>query len=102
MSEKKEIRTFPYDAAEFLRDNEDCALYLQAVMEEDGVTTQNIAAALGDIARARGMTRLARETGLAREALYRALSRDGNPSLSTLLKVTRALGVQLTTRPRAA
>lgn len=96
MGKKSEVATVPYDAAEFLRTDEECALYLQAVMEEDGVTEQNIAAALGDIARARGMAQLARDTGLAREALYRSLSRDGNPSLSTLLKVTQALGLRLT------
>jgi probable addiction module antidote protein len=55
-------KTIPYDAAEFLRDEADCAAYLQAVMEEDAVTEQNIAAALGDIARARGMAQLARAT----------------------------------------
>ena len=92
-------KTIPYDAAQFLHDEADCAAYLQAVMEEDGVTEQNIAAALGDIARAHGMAQLARETGLAREALYRSLSPDGNPSLSTLLRVTRALGMKLTAVP---
>lgn len=99
MSPKTGAGTIPYDAAEFLRDEADCATYLQAVMEEDGVTEKNIAAALGDIARARGMAQLARDTGLAREALYRSLSPDGNPSLATLLKVTRALGVRLTAIP---
>jgi probable addiction module antidote protein len=92
-------KTIPYDAAEFLRDEADCAAYLQAVMEEDDVTEQNIASALGDIARARGMAQLARDTGLAREALYRALSPEGNPSLSTLLKVTRAMGVRMSFAP---
>lgn len=99
MSTNVKTRTLPWDAAEFLRDAADCAAYLQAVMEEDGVTEKNIAAALGDIARTRGMTQLARDTGLAREALYRSLSPEGNPNLSTLLKVTRALGVQLTAKP---
>jgi probable addiction module antidote protein len=99
MRKKAKIETILYDAAEFLRTDEDCTLYLQAVMEEDGVTEQNIAHTLGDIARARGMAQLARDTGLAREALYRSLSRDGNPSMSTLLKVTRALGMKLTAVP---
>jgi probable addiction module antidote protein len=93
------MQTIPYDAAEFLRDEADCAAYLQAMMEEDGVTEKNIAAALGDLARARGMAQLARETGLAREALYRSLSPEGNPNLATLLKVTRAMGVRLTAPP---
>jgi len=99
---KAKIQTVPYDAAEFLRDEADCAAYLQAVMDEEGVTEKNIAAALGDIARARGMAQLARDTGLAREALYRSLSPEGNPNLSTLLKVTRALGIRLTAVPTSA
>jgi probable addiction module antidote protein len=101
MSSKAITRTIPYDAAEFLRSDEECALYLQAVMEGDDVTERNIAAALGDIARAKGMSQLARETGLTREALYRSLSLEGNPNLSTLLKVTRALGVRLTAEAAA-
>lgn len=99
MSKKAKTETLPYDAAEFLRSDKECAMYLQAVMEEEDVTEKNIASALGDIARARGMAQLARETGLAREALYRSLSQNGNPSLATLLKVTRALGVRLTAVP---
>lgn len=99
MSKKAKTETLPCDAAEFLRTDEECALYLQAVMEEDGVTERNIAAALGDIARARGMAQLARDTGLAREALYRSLSSEGNPSLSTLLKVMHALGLKLVPQP---
>ena len=65
-------------------------------MEDDGVTEKEIASALGDIARARGMVRVAREAGVSREALYRALSDEGNPTLGTILKVTRALGLRLT------
>lgn len=95
----KKAETISYDAAEFLRSDEDCALYLQAVMDEEGVTEKNIAAALGDIARARGMAQLARDTGLAREALYRSLSTDGNPSFATVLKVARALGLKLSFQP---
>ncbi len=85
--------TRKFDVAEYLRTEADMAAYLEAVLAEgDG---RLLAAALGDVARARGMTRLARETGLAREALYRALSRDGNPELTTLIKVLRALGLRL-------
>ena len=102
MSKKTKIETVSYDAAEFLRTDEECALYLQAVMEEDDVTERNIAAALGDIARARGMAQLARDTGLAREALYRSLSSEGNPNLSTLLTVTHALGLKLVPQPITA
>ena len=85
-----------YDAARYLKDEADCAGYLRAVMEDDGVTEKEIASALGDIARARGMVRVAREAGVSREALYRALSDEGNPTLGPILKVTRALGLRLT------
>lgn len=91
----KKTMTRPYDTADYLMDETDCALYLQAVMEEDGVTEKNIAAALGDIARARGMMQVARDSGVTREALYRALSDEGNPSFATILKVTKALGLKL-------
>ncbi|VFR22185.1 FIG045511: hypothetical antitoxin (to FIG022160: hypothetical toxin) [plant metagenome] len=70
-------------------------LYLQACMEEAGDDATFIAKALGDIARAKGMTQLARDTGLGRESLYKALSGEGNPSFATILKVTRALGIRL-------
>jgi probable addiction module antidote protein len=64
-------------------------------METPGVDEKLIAAALGDIARAQGMMKVAKDSGLAREALYRALSPDGNPSLGTILKVSKALGLKL-------
>ena len=85
-----------WDAADHLKDGADCAAYLQAILEEDGADEKLIAAALGDIARARGMMQVARDSGLAREALYRALSAEGNPSFATVLKVIRALGLKLT------
>jgi probable addiction module antidote protein len=72
---------------------EDMAAYLEAVLE-DGDSAL-VAAALGDIARAKGMTQIARETGLGRESLYKALSPEGNPELATVLKVVRALGLRL-------
>ena len=75
--------------------DEDAALYLDACLEEAGDDAAFIAKALGNIARARGMTQLARETGMCRESLYKALSGDGNPSFATVLKVIKALGVQL-------
>ncbi|HUY95717.1 MAG TPA: addiction module antidote protein [Terracidiphilus sp.] len=89
------LKTKAYDAAEFLTDEETIAAYLtEALASED---PRVIAKALGAVARARGgMARLARETGIAREALYRALSETGNPELGTALKVMRALGVRLT------
>ncbi len=89
------IRTTPYDVAEQLRTPEEMAAYLDAWLEEAPEDTAGIARALGDIARAKGMTQVAKDTGLSRESLYRALSADGNPSFSTVLKVARALGLKL-------
>ena len=85
-----------YDTADYLRTDADMAAYLEACLEEAPDDPALIAAALGDIARARGMVQLAKETGLTREGLYKALSKDGNPSLGTVLKVLRALGLKFT------
>lgn len=84
-----------WDSAEYLRTKEDIALYFDACLEEAGDDVAFIAKALGNMARAHGMTELANQTGLGRESLYKALSAEGNPSFSTILKVTRALGLQL-------
>ncbi len=86
------IETTRWDAADHLEDDEDVAAYLEAALEDGdhGV----IAAALGDIARARGMTWMSRETGLGRESLYKSLSPDGNPEFATVLKVIKALGLR--------
>ena len=92
---KKPIRTTPYDVAEHLRTPEEMAAYLDAWLEESPEDAAGIARALGNIARAKGMTQVAKDAGLSRESLYRALSGDGNPSFSTVLKVARALGVKL-------
>ncbi len=81
-----------YDAAEYLSTDEDVAAYLNAVLEDGD--PQLLAAALGDIARARGMTQLARETGVTRDGLYKALSSNGNPSFATVAKVVKALGLK--------
>ncbi|MGH8157376.1 MAG: addiction module antidote protein [Rhodanobacter sp.] len=89
------ITTRPWDAAEHLQTDEDIAAYLDAALDEAGDDPAFIAEALGTVARARGMSELARSTGLAREALYRALSPTGNPSFGTVLKVIKALGVKL-------
>ncbi len=78
-----------------LQTEEEQRLFLEAVFEEAGDDPAYIAKALGAVARARGMTRLARETGLAREALYRSLSEKGNPSLTTIIRVANALGFKL-------
>lgn len=88
-----------WDSVEHLKTEEDMMLYLQACMEEAGDDATFIAAALGDIARARGMSQLARETGLGRESLYKALSGEGNPSFGTILKVMHALGMKLEPQP---
>ena len=85
----------PYDLAEHLRTPEEMAAYLEAWLEEAPDDVGGLARALGDIARAKGMTQVAKETGLSRESLYRALSADGNPSFATVLKVTKALGLRL-------
>ena len=89
-----------YDVAEYLNSEADIAAYLEAVLAEDD--SRLLAAALGEVARARGMTQLARETGLSREALYRALSTEGNPELATVTKVLRALGLRLSIQPAIA
>ena len=87
--------TVPYDVAEQLRTPDEMAAYLDAWLEEAPDDVAGIARALGDIARAKGMSLVAKEAGLSRESLYRALSADGNPSFATVLKVARALGVRL-------
>lgn len=92
---RMKTKTTPYDVAEQLRTPEEMAAYLDAWLEEAPDDTAGIARALGDIARAKGMTQVAKDTGLSRESLYRALSADGNPSFATVLKVTRALGLKL-------
>jgi probable addiction module antidote protein len=84
-----------WDSAEHLETPEDMAIYLEACFEEAGDDAAFIAKALGHIARAKGMSQLARDTQMGRESLYKALSGDGNPSFATILKVTRALGLQL-------
>lgn len=89
---KKEKIT-SWDAAEYLETEEDMASYLEAALEANDPSL--IAAALGDIARAKGMSQIAKQTGLGRESLYKALSPEGNPEFSTILKVINALGLQL-------
>ena len=88
-------KTLPYDVAEQLRTPQEMAAYLDAWLVEAPDDAQGIARALGDIARAKGMSQVARDAGLSRESLYKALGENGNPSFATILKVTRALGVRL-------
>ena len=94
-----EIKTLPYDVAETLRTPDEMAAYLEACIEEADGDAAFIAKALGDIARAKGMTQVAREAGLSRESLYKALSGERTPGFDTILKVTRALGIELHAAP---
>jgi len=89
------IKLRKWDSAEHLKTDEDIVFYLEACLEEAGDDAAFIAKALGTIARAKGMTQLAKETGLGRESLYKALSGEGNPSFATILKVMSALGIKL-------
>ena len=93
------IKTRPFDMANCLHDEAEVAEYLRQVLE-DGDPSE-LAAALGDIARARGMTQLARDTGLSRESLYKSLSGERAPSSDTLFKVIRAMGFKLSLEPAA-
>ena len=87
--------TTKYDVAEHLRTPEEMAAYLEACLEESQGDGAFVAKALGDIARAKGMTQIARDTGLSRESLYKALSGERMPSFDTILKVVQALGLEL-------
>ena len=89
------IKTLPYDVAETLRTPDEMAAYLEACIEDADGDAAFIAKALGDIARSQGMTQIARQTGLSRESLYKALSGDRSPSFDTVLKVISALGLKL-------
>ena len=93
------IKTRPFDVANYLKDEDDVSEYLRQVLEEGDPA--ELGAALGAIARARGMTNLARDTGLSRESLYKSLSGERAPSSDTLLKVIKALGFKLTLEPIA-
>ncbi|HQV70299.1 MAG TPA: putative addiction module antidote protein [Thermoflexales bacterium] len=93
----KKITTRVWDPAEHLETEEDITSYLDAALETGD--SNLVVAAIGDIARARGMTQIAREAGLGRESLYKALSPSGNPEFATILKVVRALGLELRAQP---
>lgn len=95
----KEIEFSPYDTAEFLHTPEDISDYLEAVFENYGDDSRAIIRALGTVARAKGMQKIAEKTGLQRQGLYKSLSEEGNPSFDTILKVMNAVGVEL--RPKA-
>jgi probable addiction module antidote protein len=93
------LKTTVWDPAEHLESEEDIAAYLEAAFEEGDPSL--IAAALGDIARAKGMAQIARDAGLGRESLYKALSPEGNPEFATIMKVVNALGLKLHASPVA-
>jgi probable addiction module antidote protein len=88
-------KTSRYDVADHLRSPEEMAAYLEACMEEADGDAAFIAKALGDIARAKGMAQVARDAGLSRESLYKALSGERSPGFDTILKVVNALGLKL-------
>jgi probable addiction module antidote protein len=94
------VETRPFDPAKYLKTEEDIFYYLEAAME--GNDPKHIARALGDVARSKGMTEIAKKTGLGRQALYTALSDNGNPTLETLMSVLSALGLELTVQKKAA
>lgn len=86
-------KTARYDAADYIENEEDAVAYINAALEDGDPAL--VAAAIGDVARAKGMTKLARETGITRDGLYKALSSTGNPTLGTVMKVMKALGYKL-------
>ncbi len=92
---RQKTKTLPYDVASQLRTPQEMAAYLDAWLSDAPDDVAGIARALGDIARAKGMSQVARDAGLSRESLYKALSEEGNPSLATVLKVARAVGLRL-------
>lgn len=95
---KPKLRKF--DPANYLKSEKDLALYLDACLKEAGDDPAFIAAALGDVARARGIGDLAEKTGMTRAGLYKALGRQGNPSFRAVLKVVRAMGLELHISPQ--
>ena len=94
------LKTTRFDAADYLDSPEARAEYMTAALETDDVDF--IRDAVGVVARARGMTKIAKETGLSRESLYKALGETGNPEFATVMRIVRALGLRLSARPAAA
>ena len=93
------IKTTKYDVAEYLNTPQEMAAYLEACLEEANGDAAFVAKALGNIARAKGMSEIARETGLSRESLYKSLSGERSPSFETVLKVIAALGLKIHAEP---
>lgn len=96
------IETRPWDVAEYLRDDEDIRLYIEAAQDEAPDDAAFMAKVLGDVARARNISELARQTGIARETLYKVTRGEGNPTLDTISKLAHALGFRLTLQPLPA
>jgi probable addiction module antidote protein len=97
---KTAIKLTKFDPVEYLKTEEDMALYLDACLKEGGDDPAFIAAALGNVARARGISELAEKTGMTRAGLYKALGKDGNPSFGAVLKVIRAMGLEFHIAPQ--
>ena len=95
----KKTHTTPYDIADHLRTPQEIAAYLEACFEEADCDAAFIAKAIGDVARAKGMAQIAKDSGLSRESLYKALSGDRNPNLDTVLKVLTSMGLRLRAVP---
>jgi probable addiction module antidote protein len=98
------LKTFPFDAAEYLEDDEAIIEYLEEAMKiamEDS-DPSFLTVALGTVARARGMSQIAKDAGLSRESLYKALGSEGNPEFGTVLKVLQALGLKLSITSQGA
>lgn len=91
------VPTRPYDSANYLTDDESIIAYIEEVIESGDPTL--VSHALGVVARAKGMTQVARDAGVSREHLYRALSSEGNPEFATVFKVVRALGLTISVAP---
>jgi probable addiction module antidote protein len=91
------MKTTRFDAADYLLSEEDCAAYLSAALEEQDPAF--FVRALGTVARARGMTAVARETGLGRESLYKTLSGDGDPRFATIARIMEAVGMRFVAEP---
>jgi probable addiction module antidote protein len=102
MARKNTLKVSTFDAADYLKSEADMAAYLQASIDEGDGDPELVLAALGDIARARGMMKLSQDTGLSREGLYKAFSGKGNPSFDTVSKVARSMGLKISFEPRHA
>lgn len=96
---KAKVKTTRWDVVDYLKTDEDRAAYLEACFEEAGDDAAFVAKALGDVARSYGMAQIARDTGLGRESLYKSLSPEGNPELSTVIKVLKVLKIRLKAIP---